>query len=85
MMSQQGCVSYVVAPLLMSRLAPSQISFTIKAAKEASPHMSAHDPHDHAQIQNHAIDRWIDHWWPALVIAFGLLFVTLLVTFNPHT
>ncbi len=47
--------------------------------------MSAHDPHDHAQIQNHSVDRWIDHWWPALVIVFGLLFVTLLLTFNPHT
>ncbi len=33
----------------------------------------------------HHSDRWIDHWWPLLVIIFGLLFVTLLVTFQPHT
>ena len=47
--------------------------------------MSAHDPHDHLIVQTYTVDRWIDHWWPALVIAFGLLFVTLLVTFQPYT
>ena len=26
---------------------------------------------------------WLDRWWPLLVILFGILFVALLVTFNP--
>ena len=46
--------------------------------------MSSHDHNDGTHIQTHVVDRWIDHWWPALVIAFGLLFVTLLVSFQPH-
>ena len=28
-------------------------------------------------------ESWIDRWWPLLVILFGLVFVTLLVTFSP--
>jgi len=26
---------------------------------------------------------WIDRWWPLLVIAYGVLFVSLLVCFKP--
>jgi hypothetical protein len=26
---------------------------------------------------------WLDTWWPLLVILFGTIFVTILVTFNP--
>jgi steroid 5-alpha reductase family enzyme len=26
---------------------------------------------------------WVDRWWPLLVILFGVIFVTVLVTFNP--
>lgn len=26
---------------------------------------------------------WLDTWWPLLVIAFGVLFVSVLVSFNP--
>jgi hypothetical protein len=26
---------------------------------------------------------WLDTWWPVLVIAFGVTFVTVLVTFHP--
>jgi len=26
---------------------------------------------------------WVDRWWPLLVILYGVLFVTLLVTFSP--
>jgi len=26
---------------------------------------------------------WLDRWWPLLVIAYGVLFVTLLVGFHP--
>ncbi len=29
-------------------------------------------------------ESMLDRWWPLLVILFGLLFVTLLVTFSPH-
>jgi steroid 5-alpha reductase family enzyme len=28
---------------------------------------------------------WVDRWWPLLVILFGVIFVTVLVTFNPTT
>ena len=31
----------------------------------------------------HVRERWIDTWWPALVIAFGLVFVSCLVFFKP--
>ena len=26
---------------------------------------------------------WLDRWWQLLVIVFGLIFVTILVTFSP--
>lgn len=26
---------------------------------------------------------WFDRWWPAFLIAFGLIFVTCLVSFKP--
>jgi len=26
---------------------------------------------------------WLDSWWPLLVILFGLIFVSILVTFSP--
>jgi hypothetical protein len=26
---------------------------------------------------------WLDRWWPLLVILFGLIFVSVLVTFSP--
>jgi steroid 5-alpha reductase family enzyme len=28
-------------------------------------------------------EPWIDRWWPLLVILFGVLFLTFLVSFNP--
>ena len=28
-------------------------------------------------------EPWVDRWWPALLIAFGLIFVSILVTFKP--
>jgi steroid 5-alpha reductase family enzyme len=28
---------------------------------------------------------WVDRWWPLVVILFGVIFVTVLVTFNPTT
>jgi hypothetical protein len=28
-------------------------------------------------------EPWLDRWWPLLVIAFGLIFVTILVSFKP--
>jgi steroid 5-alpha reductase family enzyme len=28
---------------------------------------------------------WVDRWWPLLVILFGVIFVTVLVSFNPTT
>lgn len=34
-------------------------------------------------MSSHQSEPWIDRWWTVLVIAFGLLFVTFLVTFNP--
>jgi steroid 5-alpha reductase family enzyme len=26
---------------------------------------------------------WVDRYWPVLVILFGLIFVTVLITFKP--
>jgi hypothetical protein len=26
---------------------------------------------------------WLDRWWPLLVILFGVLFVSILVSFKP--
>lgn len=31
----------------------------------------------------HESQLWIDTYWPVLVIAFGLIFVTFLVSFKP--
>ena len=28
-------------------------------------------------------ERWLDRWWPLLVILYGVLFITALVTFSP--
>ena len=28
-------------------------------------------------------ESWVDRWWPLLLILFGVLFVTLLVSFHP--
>jgi hypothetical protein len=28
-------------------------------------------------------ERWLDRWWPLLVILYGVMFITLLVTFSP--
>lgn len=30
-------------------------------------------------------EPWVDRWWPLLVICFGLVFVSVLVTFKPGT
>lgn len=28
---------------------------------------------------------WVDRWWPLLVICFGLIFVSILISFKPTT
>jgi steroid 5-alpha reductase family enzyme len=28
-------------------------------------------------------ESWVDRWWPLLVIGFGLVFVSVLVSFKP--
>ena len=28
-------------------------------------------------------ERWLDRWWPLLVILYGVMFITTLVTFSP--
>ncbi len=28
---------------------------------------------------------WLENWWPLLVILYGVLFVTALVSFSPTT
>jgi hypothetical protein len=32
---------------------------------------------------NHSLS-WMETWWPLGVILFGLTFLTILVSFNPH-
>ena len=29
--------------------------------------------------------NWLDEWWPVVVIVFGIIFVSVLVTFHPVT
>jgi len=28
-------------------------------------------------------ESWVDRWWPLLLIGFGVMFVSVLVTFHP--
>ena len=28
-------------------------------------------------------ERWLDRWWPLLVILYGVIFITALATFSP--
>ena len=28
-------------------------------------------------------EPWVDRWWPLLVIGYGVVFVSILVTFSP--
>jgi hypothetical protein len=30
-------------------------------------------------------EPWLDRWWPLFVILYGVLFVTVLVSFSPTT
>ncbi len=32
---------------------------------------------------SHESEPWLDTWWPFLVILFGLIFVSILVSFKP--
>ena len=32
---------------------------------------------------SHEQEFWLDRWWPLLVILFGVLFVSILVSFKP--
>lgn len=41
---------------------------------------SPHESHTH---ESHNSGRWIDTWWPVLVILFGSLFISALVFFHP--
>jgi hypothetical protein len=34
---------------------------------------------------SHESLSWVENWWPFFLILFGLLFVTLLVSFAPVT
>lgn len=33
---------------------------------------------------SHEKPVWLDTWWPFLVILFGLIFLSVLVSFHPH-
>jgi hypothetical protein len=35
------------------------------------------------KMSSHQSEPWIDTWWPVLVITFGIIFVTFLVSFKP--
>ena len=38
--------------------------------------MSSSHEHEHL--------RWIDRWWPLLVIIYGIIFVGIVTQFNPY-
>ena len=44
-----------------------------------------HDPLHHDPLRHDALHQepWIETWWPFLIVAFGLLFVSCLVFFKP--
>jgi hypothetical protein len=43
-------------------------------------------PHDDLQHgTQHHDEPWITYNWPWLVILFGLLFLSLIIFFQPHT
>jgi len=57
----------------------------LEIEKEAVP-LSLSETHEtHSEHATHESHSLLDHWWPLLVILFGLLFVTLLVSFHPTT
>jgi hypothetical protein len=33
--------------------------------------------------EGHETTSWLDRWWPLLLIGFGLIFTSVLVSFNP--
>ena len=34
-------------------------------------------------MSTHNTTHWLDHWWPLLLILFGIAFVAWLVSFHP--
>lgn len=34
-------------------------------------------------MSSSAREHWLDRWWPLLVILYGVLFVSMLVSFSP--
>jgi hypothetical protein len=61
----------------------SQLRFSEQNNKEAVLLTETHETHsEHAAHESHS---FFDRWWPVLVIAYGILFVTLLVSFHPTT
>jgi hypothetical protein len=33
--------------------------------------------------ESHKAEFWLERWWPLLVIGFGIIFVSTIVSFHP--
>ena len=46
--------------------------------------MSYHNQHTDTRDSGEFRFSWLDTWWPALVITFGICCILWLALFNPH-
>jgi hypothetical protein len=40
---------------------------------------------ENVEMSSSSASHWLDRWWPLLVILYGILFVSILVSFHPTT
>jgi hypothetical protein len=40
---------------------------------------------ENVEMSSSSASHWLDRWWPLLVILYGVLFVSILVSFHPTT
>jgi hypothetical protein len=38
---------------------------------------------ENVEMSSSSASHWLDRWWPLLVIFFGVLFVSVIVSFHP--
>ena len=59
----------------MTYFSPVSISGSMRVGKEEIRVMSSSEKRE----------NWLDQWWPLFVIVFGILFVSVLVSWKPVT
>lgn len=58
-------------------------TFDLKTLSRPTLSAKLKNEKEKSQMSSHESEPWIDTWWPVLVITFGVIFVTILVSFNP--